>query len=147
MPPHAISRTLLALGVMVAMTLMTDRVSASSAAVPAPAWSIQALAAPTNFKPGEESGLDRYEVFLTNSGGEVTDHSPITITDTLPQGLVVKSVELQPPRGGALNLAPAACETQVAGSISTVTCKVTDALLPANRPGEALPRRSSCTCD
>ncbi len=105
---------------------------------PAPAWSVQALASPTNFKPGDESGLDTYEVFLTNSGGKTTDHSQITITDTLPKGLGVKSVELEPVRGPLL-INPAACETQVAAEIATVTCKVTDALNPAKEPAKFFP--------
>ena len=113
--------------------------SGALAAAPAPAWSIQTLAVPTNFKPGEESGLDTYEAFLANSGGEVTDHSQITITDALPAGLAVKSVALQPPRGGVLDLGPAACETEASGEQSTVTCEVTDALLPAKEPAKLYP--------
>ena len=65
----------------------------ADAATPAPAWDIQSISAPTNFLPGEASGEDRYQVFLTNSGSKPrTDQSPITITDTLPKRLGVKSL-------------------------------------------------------
>ena len=125
----------------VALVGWVTSAAAVAATVPSPAWSIQALAEPTVFKPGDESGLDTYEVFLTNSGGKVTDQSPITITDTLPAGLGVKSVELQPPRpmGNVENLGPAACETKVVSAVSTVTCEVTDALLPAREPAKIYP--------
>jgi hypothetical protein len=113
--------------------------AAAAAARPSPAWSIQALAVPTNFKPGDESGLDLYEAFLINSGGMVTDHSQITITDILPAGLDVKSVELQPSRGGVNSIGPAACHTKVVGAVSTVTCEVTDALAPAIEPAKLYP--------
>jgi hypothetical protein len=103
---------------------------AASAAVPAPAWNIQALAAPTNFKPGEESGVDRYEAFVTNSGGEVTDGSPITITDTLPKGLGVKSLGLRERRNPFKELGPDACSTDVVGEVSTVTCTIEEGALP-----------------
>jgi hypothetical protein len=113
---------------------------AAPAATPAPAWSIQALAAPTNFEPGDETGLATYEAFVVNSGGESTDRSQITIVDTLASGLGVKSVELAPPRGHADDdLAPGACETQVVATVSTVTCKVTEALLPAREPAQLDP--------
>ncbi|HEX4670283.1 MAG TPA: hypothetical protein VH275_09975 [Solirubrobacterales bacterium] len=114
---------------------------AAAAPAPVPAWSIQSLAAPTNFKPGDESGLDNYQVFITNSGGEKTDHSQITIVDTLPAGLGVKSVALNGPRASSVDLsekAPA-CETTVVGEVSTVTCKVTDALLPVAEPAKLYP--------
>ena len=33
-----------------------------------------------------KAGVATYEVFITNSGADATDASPITITDTLPGG-------------------------------------------------------------
>ena len=110
------------------------------AAAPAPAWDIQALAAPTNFTPGDESGLDRYQAFITNSGGAPTDHSPITIVDTLPPGMGVKGVALFPPRHSNQNIsAPPVCETETVGEISTVTCEVTDAALAGMEPAKVNP--------
>ena len=75
------------------------------------------MAAPTNFTPGEESGLDHYEVFITNSGGGATDQTPITIVDTLPEGLAVKSVELKATRNQFADLGPTACKTQTVAEV------------------------------
>jgi hypothetical protein len=109
------------------------------AASPKPAWSVQSLAAPTHFAPGE-SGAAQYQVFITNNGGKVTDESEITITDTLPAGLQVKKIELFPSRGGAHSIGAApACETAVVVGVSTVTCKVTNALRPEVEPAKLYP--------
>ncbi len=108
------------------------------AATPAPAWSIQSLAAPTNFKPGDESGIAHYQVFITNSGAKTTDQSEITIIDTLPAGLEVKEVSLSPPRRSAQNIGKG-CETDVVDEVSIVTCKVTDALFPEVEPAKLFP--------
>jgi hypothetical protein len=122
-----------------AVVFATLSVPAGASAAPAtPAWSIQSLAAPTNFKPGDESGFPRYEVFLTNKGGAVTDQSPITITDTLPAGLVVKKLELKPSRR-SIDISNPACETTVVGEVSTVSCEVTNALFPAVSPAKLYP--------
>jgi hypothetical protein len=111
----------------------------AQAVAPSPAWSLQALAEPTNFSPGEARGPNTYEVFVTDSGAETTDHSQITIIDTLPEGLAVKSVALESPRSKGADLGPAACETSVTGALSTVTCKITDALAPAEEPAKLFP--------
>jgi hypothetical protein len=108
----------------------------AQAAVPAPAWSIQSIAAPANFHPGEESGRDSYQVFVTNSGGEVTDGSPITITDTLPAGIGVKGVKLQPE---LIFSDPSPCETSVAGEVSTVSCEISEGQVPDYESAKLLP--------
>jgi len=115
--------------------------SSAVAVAPVPAWSIQSLAAPTNFKPGDESGKAGYQVFLTNSGGATTDHSgEITIVDTLPAGLVVKGVKMFAARRGATDIGKEpACESKTVGEVSTVTCRVTDSLLPAAEPAKLYP--------
>ena len=104
-----------------------------SALAATPAWSIQSFASPTNFEPGDESGLDSYQVHITNSGGETTDRSPVTIVDTLPEGLTVKDLQLYAPRGGTIS---AACKAEEAGEAATVTCNVTEALRPEILPAE-----------
>jgi hypothetical protein len=110
------------------------------AASPSPAWSIQALAGPTHFKPGDESGFDRYEAFITNSGAAVTDdQSTIEITDTLPEGLGVKGVVLRASRQPLNDFGPSACETETSGEVSTVTCTVEEGLPGAKEPATLFP--------
>jgi hypothetical protein len=57
---------------------------------PAPAWSVDSLALPTNFAPGDATGPNFYRVVATNVGGAPTDGSPIKIVDTLPPEVTVK---------------------------------------------------------
>jgi hypothetical protein len=109
--------------------------TAASAATSAPAWSIQSLASPTSFVPGDESGTDRYLVYVNNSGSVPTDRSPITITDTLPTGLVAAKAEMSPPRGNF----PLPCTTQESGGRATVSCEVTEALNPTAEPARLEP--------
>jgi hypothetical protein len=113
--------------------------SVLAAPTPAPAWSIQSLAVPTNFHPGDESGLDSYQVHFVNSGGASTDHSPITIVDTLPKGLVVKGVQINPSRDKNDPLSPTPCKTDVVAEVATVTCEITDAIHPAAEPARLDP--------
>jgi hypothetical protein len=112
---------------------------ALAAPSPAPAWSAQAFAAPTNFKPADASGTATYEAFFTNSGGKPTDQSQITIVDTLPPGVGVKSIELKPPRSSNTELGPAGCESEAVGEVSTVTCEVTNSLAPKLEPAKLYP--------
>jgi hypothetical protein len=113
--------------------------ASAAAATPSPAWDIQSISAPTNFLPGEESGEDRYQVFLTNSGGEPTDESPITITDTLPKGIGVKSVELTAPRGISPNISGGCKAPLTSAEVTTISCEVTNALLPGDEPARLEP--------
>jgi hypothetical protein len=114
--------------------------ASATAATPSPAWSIQSLATPTNFVPGDESGLDSYQIHVTNSGGEVTDQSPVTIVDTLPAGLGVKGVELHGPRRSTENIGESpVCEVHVAGEVSTVTCEVTEVVPSVFEPAKLYP--------
>ena len=66
----------------------------AAGAAGAPAWEASSLATPTNFAPG---GTGTYDVRATNVGGAGTTGDPITILDTLPQGLEYApgSAELQ----------------------------------------------------
>jgi hypothetical protein len=98
----------------------------------APALSVSSLATPTNFVPEDESGDYFYEVRVANGGGAATDGSPITITDRLPAGLVVKSVEL-PLRvpsfpGGFFDFGSFFCEAEKAGEVETETCTIPEEL-------------------
>jgi hypothetical protein len=107
----------------------------AQAAAPAPAWSIQSLAEPTNFSPGAEGGLDNYQLFVTNSGAEASDGTPVVISDTLPRELGVESVALDAP-GSSDSEEPGWCETVVAAQVSTVRCRlegVAATLLPGQQ--------------
>ena len=111
----------------------------ANAATLKPAWDIQSISAPTNFIPGEESGEDRYQVFIANSGGAPSDASPITITDTLPKGLGVKSVELRSPRGSSPIISEGCKAPVTVAEVTTVSCEVTNALKPEYEPARLEP--------
>lgn len=125
-------------GLVVALAVTSIALLEAFAIAPASAESLasalspSSLATPTNFVPGDESGDYFYEVRVASSGGAPTDGSPITIADTLPAGLVVKSVEL-PLRvpsfpGGFFDFGSSFCETEKAGEVETETCTIPEEL-------------------
>jgi uncharacterized repeat protein (TIGR01451 family) len=121
----------LLLGSLAALALAAP--ASAGAATLAPAFAIQSLAVPTNFAPGAKAA---YQVFVTNSGGAETDRNEIVIVDTLPAGLEVEEVALFGPRT-ATSISEG-CEVDP-GAVSTVTCKVSEALLPEFQPAKLLP--------
>jgi uncharacterized repeat protein (TIGR01451 family) len=117
------------IGATVLLALTGPTVAA--AAVPAPAWTINSLPVPTNFEPGGEGS---YEVTVVNSGGIPTDGTPLTITDTLPAGLTVESVELPLLSEGALtDFGSTLCDVESSGETETVVCEV-PSNLPESKP-------------
>src|ERR1700688_153623 len=73
--------------------------------VPAPAWSVEAVAQPTSFSPADNeatrcgpnlpfSGCDRYNVVVTNIGTRPSNGT-VTVTDVLPEGMTASRL----PRG------------------------------------------------
>lgn len=125
--------------VLLALAVLSALLAAPQAlAAPAlePSWSVQPLAAPTNFKAGDESGVARYETFFTNNGGAATDGSDVTILDEVPVGLTVKDAQL---RTGRQFLPKSVCETTTAGEASTVTCTVEESLPGGHEPARLLP--------
>jgi hypothetical protein len=92
-------------------------VSSSSAAIPQPAWSIQSVAGPTNFIPGDESGTETYRLYITNLGSQATDGTPVTITDTLPPGVAVSSAAI-----GVLGVNYKALESEPVCTETPVQC-------------------------
>ena len=54
-----------------------------------PQWTVTAVSTPTNFALGDESGDDAYRVTVTNTGGSSSDGTPVTIADTVPEGLTL----------------------------------------------------------
>ncbi len=81
----------LCLGALAVLFVLGLCVSCAGAVVPGPAWSVQSIAGPTTFTPGNNFGEreESYRIFVTNVGGRPSDGSPVTITDTLPPGLTV----------------------------------------------------------
>jgi uncharacterized repeat protein (TIGR01451 family) len=63
----------------------------ASAVEPAPGWTIDSFATPTNFST-KEGG--EYTITARNAGDVSTDGSGITLTDKLPRGLTVQGVSL-----------------------------------------------------
>lgn len=113
--------------------------SASASAAPAPAWRITSIATPTNFTPGNESGLDLYELHVKNEGGGYTDGSPLTLIDHLPAGVTVEELDL-PLRanGSQSNEATTFCNTTETGELQTVTCTIPSEL-PESHPARLGP--------
>jgi hypothetical protein len=75
----------------------------SQAASPAPAWTLDSFATPTNFSAadnarcsahtsGENPPCAAYTIRATNAGSKQANGSTITLTDTLPAGLTVRRV-------------------------------------------------------
>ena len=63
--------------------------SSAFAETAAPQWTVSAVSRPTNFAPESGAkGEDAYVVLVTNSGGAASSGA-VTVTDELPQGLVL----------------------------------------------------------
>jgi len=64
----------------------------TSAATPAPHWTVESFASPTNFAAGQK---DSYQVTARDAGSlATTENTTITLTDTLPEGLTEREVVL-----------------------------------------------------
>jgi uncharacterized repeat protein (TIGR01451 family) len=101
-----------------------------------PAFTALSLTAPTNFPPGDSSGVAKYDIRLINTGG-APSHGPVTITDTLPEGLSVHSVSLQlrsTSSKGFTEYAPEACEVNETGPAAVVSCELSSALVGSLEP-------------
>jgi hypothetical protein len=95
----------------------------SSAATPAPHWMAFSQSAPNALHPGDTG--DFYEVLATNNGGAATTE-PFTITDTLPVGAVVNSVDAYAEVAGHNDFdeqnSAAGCSQASREGATTVTC-------------------------
>jgi hypothetical protein len=123
----------LALLVVAATTMTFASPSTSSAATPAPHWTLISQPAPSEFRPGDAS--DFYELIILNDGGAATT-GPITVTDTLPAGVVMNETvaRAEVSNGGELVFQPftSGCETATSEGSETVTC-TTSSNVPAGR--------------
>jgi uncharacterized repeat protein (TIGR01451 family) len=88
---HVSRRTRVCLAGLVALCCVVfgGLVPARAAASTGPQWTVTAVAAPTNFAPGDQTGNDNYTVIVRNTGDAPSDGSTVTITDTLPAGLTL----------------------------------------------------------
>jgi len=127
----------LALAAIAALALTASAAPASAA--PAPAWSIHSLAVPSAFVAGDSSGTYFYEVFIQNTGGAATNGEELTLTDTLPAGLLVSDVTLPLREGGEMvDKAATQCETTTVAEVATVTCVIPEEL-PGSKPALLAP--------
>jgi len=78
----------LAVLIAAGLSQMGSGTSALAAAGLRPAWTIGAVAKPTNFSVGDPE--DEYGIILTNVGG-VAAAGVITVTDTLPPGITTSA--------------------------------------------------------
>jgi uncharacterized repeat protein (TIGR01451 family) len=62
--------------------------SPALAAGGAPQWTVTAVSAPTDFRPGSV-GEDSYTVRVTNTGDAASDGTPVTVSDELPSSLAL----------------------------------------------------------
>jgi hypothetical protein len=110
---------------------------------PKPALTISSLATPTNFAPDGEPGVSyTYDLRVANLGGEHTDGSKVTISDTLPAGLTVKSVgmELRSTKdAGKFDYGSEACHVATLATVATVTCEIFDGLPESAEPAVVEP--------
>jgi hypothetical protein len=102
------------------------------------AWTVTTSALPTNFTPGATTtgtgspngGLNafpQYFIYATNAGGTATS-GPVTITDTLPVGIIASS-SASPYVYNDSTYSKGPCEV----SGQTVTCTLTDAVQPGQQ--------------
>jgi uncharacterized repeat protein (TIGR01451 family) len=81
------SRKVLVVFVAFAVVLLVGA-GVAGAALPAPVWRITSVSTPTSFAASDILGTDEYLMVVTNVGDAPSDGSPITLTDTVPSGLV-----------------------------------------------------------
>jgi hypothetical protein len=91
--------------IVAALTIGVALLAATTAgaAIPAPAWTLDSFASPTNFSEEEntrcvkngspEDNCPSYKLTAMNVGSLASDGSPITLTDTPPSGVKVHEVQ------------------------------------------------------
>lgn len=87
----------------IAATIVFVVAAPAQAASPAPGYTIESLATPTNFSAADNSACDSsegaplcdaYLVTVRDAGSQATE-GPITLTDTLPAGVTVQRITLK----------------------------------------------------
>jgi hypothetical protein len=108
----------------IVVVLLTTPLSSAAAVPAAPHWIAFSQQVPNAFHPGDTR--DFYEVVAVNDGGALTS-GPITITDVLPQGVVVNSpggVNAYAEFQGISEIFSTfvGCEQSTTESVTTVSC-------------------------
>ncbi len=131
-------------GVFATLLALLTGSSSALAATAAPGWVVSSLAEPTNLSAGDNARCetrevcDAYSLLVRNAGGAASDGTPVVIKDTLPAGVVAKSIighDLQSERdesesavGVVCTLSPLQCtddEPVPAGDVIHVMIHVT----------------------
>ena len=105
----------------------------TAAAAPAPAWSLSAVAEPSNFSAGR---VGEYVLSATNVGAAPTDGTQIAIEFTMPAGVEFIKAEARDPDG----LAKPTCAPPVGG---VVTCQWSPRSSMSSAPASAATNMSS----
>jgi hypothetical protein len=119
----------LVVGVVLSLALAGWGALAAPRALGAPAWQITSAALPTHFAPGD-APADEYQLTLANVGADAGS-GIVTITDTLPNGMVTAGT---PTAGGV----PFGACTEGAGN-SVVVCTFEASLPEFGAPEAFLP--------
>jgi hypothetical protein len=93
----------LALVLLVLAAVLVGGGASASAATPAPGWTIDSVAAPTNFSQSLNTtclanlgvppgNCDAYQVNVINAGSLASDGSAVALADTLPAGVTVQKI-------------------------------------------------------
>jgi hypothetical protein len=89
-----------------ALLVLSLGAAAAVAATAAPGWTLDSFAAPTSFSAADNGNCatavangrdpqavcDSYILSAQNAGAQLTDGSPVTVTDSLPPGLTVQKI-------------------------------------------------------
>jgi hypothetical protein len=126
--------------------LMGVGASSASAATPAPGFTLDSLAVPSNFSANDnphcvagsgQGNCDAYQVTVTNVGSQPTDGNPLTLTDTPPPGVTVQQVALywHGPGANALGLH---YPTDISAAVGCTTAPVQCPFPLAMQPDDTL---------
>src|ERR1700728_3079306 len=93
-----------AVAVVLLCVVLIPGASSALAASQAPDWTIDSCAAPTDFSAYDNADClsnlgnpprtcDSYRITVTNAGSRPRNGEPVTLSDTLPAGLIVQRIE------------------------------------------------------
>jgi hypothetical protein len=131
--------TLIAMATLILPTVfLISSATPARAAEPTPGFTISSHAEPANFSASDTelclervgtslAPCDSYVVTVTNAGATTTDGTPITISDSLPAGVLAQSIELRLSVGEGKNEGATLC------TAVPLECMLPEALAPDER--------------